>query len=125
MNDITVTKQAFLTALEAAGLTVETSAWVPDRITPPVIILIPTSPFLEPMTLGKEWSMNMQLVLVNQTRMNELMTEELEDMIEAVITACDQLHYVRLSSVEAPYSMSTGGADFLACNINVQLAITI
>lgn len=125
MNEITTAKQAFLTALAAAGLTVEASAWVPDRITPPVIVLTPTGAFLEPQSLGKEWTMNLQLVLVTTTKMNELMTEELEDMIVAVIEACDTLHYVRLSSVEAPYSMQTGGADFLACNINVSLAITI
>ena len=68
-NEITLAKQQFATYLTAAGL--EVVSYVPDRVTPPVVIIKAGSPYLTPESLGQEWQLNLVCALVATTQMNE------------------------------------------------------
>jgi hypothetical protein len=120
-NDITLAKQQFAAVLTAAGL--EVVSYVPDRVTPPVVIIKAGSPYLSPETLGQEWQLNIVCALVATTQMNELATEKLEDLIETF--AKSMPHYARLTNVDQPYTLVTGNAEYFAADASVTLSITI
>jgi len=120
-NEITVSKAEFKLDLEDAGLTV--LDYVPERIVPPIVIINSASPYLTPSSLGTEYLMNLELVLVAATATNKLATERLDEAIENALKAMPR--YARVLRVNEPYEMQTNNANYLAANISVELEITI
>ena len=120
-NEITVSKAEFKLDLEDAGLTV--LDYVPERIVPPIVIINSASPYLTPSSLGTEYLMNLELVLVAATATNKLATERLDEAIENTLKAMPR--YARVLRVNEPYEMQTNNASYLAANISVELEITI
>ena len=121
MNEITTAKVEFTTALQGAGLDVK--EYLPDRITPPVVIVMPNQPYLVPETVGNEYTMNLEVVCVAQTATNENASEELDSLIESVLNALPA--YAGITSVGKPYALTTGNTEFLSANLNVEVTITI
>jgi len=122
MSEITDAKVEFKDDLAAAGLNV--SEYVPERITPPIVIVNAASPYLQTAEFG-EYTLGLELVLVSSTATNKKATENLDQLIEDVINAIKPLTYARLTSVNQPYNLQTNNAEYLATNIYAQLAITI
>jgi hypothetical protein len=120
-NEITISKAEFKLDLEDAGLTV--LDYVPERIVPPIVIINSASPYLTPSSLGTEYLMNLELVLVAATATNKLATERLDEAIENALKAMPR--YARVLRVNEPYEMQTNNASYLAANISVELEITI
>lgn len=120
-NEITLAKAEFKLDLDNAGLNV--LDYVPERIVPPIVILNSASPYLTPNDLGKEYTLNLELVMVAATATNKQATEKLDELIEDVLNALPR--YARLLRVNAPYNLQTGNAEYLAANASVELEITI
>jgi hypothetical protein len=120
-NEITLAKAEFKLDLDNAGLNV--LDYVPERIVPPIVILNSASPYLTPNDLGKEYTLNLELVMVAATATNKQATEQLDQLIEDVVQAMPR--YARLLRVNAPYNLQTGNAEYLAANASVELEITI
>jgi len=122
MSEINDAKVQFKTDLAAAGLNV--LEYVPERITPPIVILNAASPYVTTAEFG-EYTLGLELVLVASTATNKKATENLDQQIEDVLNAIEPLSYVRLTSVNQPYNLQTNNAEYLSTNVYVQLAITI
>jgi hypothetical protein len=120
-NEITVSKAEFKLDLEDGGLTV--LDYVPERIVPPIVIINSRTPYLTPSTLGNEYYLNLELVLIAATATNKQATEKLDEAIEAALKAMPR--YARVLQVNEPYEMQTNNASYLAANISVELEITI
>ena len=120
-NEITLAKAEFKLDLDNAGVSV--LEYVPERITPPIVIINTASPYLTPSTLGNEYKMNLELVVVAATATNKQASEKLDEAIEAVLLAMPR--YARVISVNEPYELSTNNANYLSANISVELEITI
>ena len=98
--------------------------YVPERITPPIVILNAASPYVTTAEFG-EYTLGLELVIVASTATNKKATENLDQAIEDVINAISPLAYVRMTSVNQPYNLQTNNAEYLSTNVYVQLAITI
>jgi len=122
MSEINDAKVQFKTDLVAAGLNV--LEYVPERITPPIVILNAASPYVTTAEFG-EFTLGLELVLVASTATNKKATENLDQQIEDVINAITPLSYVRLTSVNQPYNLQTNNAEYLSTNVYVQLTISI
>jgi hypothetical protein len=122
MSEINASKVEFKLELAEAGLNV--LEYVPERITPPIVILNAAQPYLQTAQFG-EWSLGLELVLVASTATNKKATENLDQLIEDVLNAIEPLTYVRITSVNQPYNLQTNNAEFLAANVYVQLDITL
>jgi hypothetical protein len=122
MSEINDAKVQFKTDLVAAGLNV--LEYVPERITPPIVIVNAASPYVQTAEFG-EYTLGLELVLVSSTATNKKATENLDQLIEDVLLALEPLTYARLTSVNQPYNLQTNNAEYLATNIYAQLAITI
>jgi hypothetical protein len=122
MSEINASKVEFKLELQEAGLNV--LEYVPERITPPIVILNAAQPYLQTAQFG-EWSLGLELVLVASTATNKKATENLDQLVEDVLNAIEPLTYVRITSVNQPYNLQTNNAEFLAANVYVQLDITL
>lgn len=120
-NEITLAKAEFKLDLDTAGVTVVD--YIPERITPPIVIINTASPYLTPSTLGNEYKMNLELVVVAATATNKQASEKLDEAIEAILLAMPR--YARVISVNEPYEMATNNANYLSANISVELEITL
>jgi len=95
VNEITLAKTQFAEVLTAAGFRV--SEYVPERITPPVVIISSGSPYLVPASIKAEYLMNLEITLVAATASNKQATEKLDEMVADVINALPA--YARLANV--------------------------
>lgn len=120
-NEITLAKAEFKLDLDNAGVSVV--EFLPERITPPIVIINTASPYLVPSTLGNEYKMNLELVVVAATATNKQASEKLDEAIEAILLAMPR--YARVISVNEPYEMTTNNANYLSANISVELEITL
>ena len=122
-NELTATKNAFIADLVAAGLTVETVAFIPERITPPVAIVRPGGNYISPLTVGGEWRLSLEIDLIAATATNEMVDESLDALICDLIAALP--NYAILSNVSAPTGLTTGNAEYLSATATLELAITL
>ena len=122
MSEINASKVEFKLELAEAGLNV--LEYVPERITPTIVILNAGQPYLQTAQFG-EWSLGLALVLVGATATNKKATENLDQLIEDVLNAIEPLTYVRITSVNQPYNLQTNNAEYLAANLYCQLDITL
>jgi hypothetical protein len=120
-NEITTSKAEFALVLQNAGL--ETFPYVPGRIVPPVVVMRHGSPYLEPSSLGNEYSLGLELVILAAPAVNELATEMLDEAIETLLNALP--NYALLGSVSQPQMFTENGADYLGATISITLDITL
>ena len=122
MSEINASKVEFKLELADAGLNV--LEYIPERITPPIVIINSAQPYLQTAQFG-EWSLGLEVVMVASTATNKKATENLDQLIEDVLNAIEPLKYVRITSVNQPYNLQTNNAEYLATNMFVQLDLTI
>jgi hypothetical protein len=122
-NEITVSKAEFALDLTNAGL--EVLDYVPERITPPIVIITSGSPYLVAETVGREFRLGLNLTLVASTATNEEATEALDELIADTVTAVTSLGYVILKTVNPPYRLAANNAEYLASDLNLDLSITL
>jgi hypothetical protein len=120
-NEITAAKVEFKLDLSAAGINVQD--YVPERITPPIVIINIGSPYLAPSSLGKEYNMNLELVCVAAQATNKMATEKLDELLEAVINALPG--YARMISAGQPFNLQTNNTEYLAVSVQTDVRITI
>ena len=120
-NEITLSKSEFKLDLDAAGINV--LDYVPERVVPPIVIINSASPYLPPSTIGNEYILSLELVVIAATATNKKATEQLDGAIADVLTALPR--YARMTRVNEPYEMQTNNASYLSANISVELEITI
>jgi hypothetical protein len=122
MSEINALKVEFSLELVDAGLNV--LEYIPERITPPIILINASQPYLQTAEFG-EWSLGVELVLVASTATNKKATENLDQLIEDTLNAITPLTYARITSVNQPYNLQTNNAEYLSANIYCQLNLTI
>jgi|TARA_B110000259_G_scaffold40556_1_gene46373 hypothetical protein len=120
-NEITLSKAEFKLDLEAASVRV--LDYVPERIVPPIVIINSASPYLTPSSLGTEYNLNLELVVIASTATNKQATENLDQALNDVLNAMPR--YARVIRVNEPYNLQTNNAEYLSANISVELEITI
>jgi hypothetical protein len=122
-NEITASKAEFALDLQNAGLDV--LDYVPERIVPPIVIVTSGSPYLVSETVGNEYRLGLNVTLVASTATNEEATEALDDLIAQTVSAISTLGYVILKAVNTPFRLAANNAEYLACDLNIDLSITL
>ena len=120
-NEITAAKIEFKLDLVDGGVNV--LDYVPERITPPIVIMNSGVPYLRPSSISSEYTMNLELVCVAATATNKLATERLDELLELVINALPG--YARMISAGQPFNLQTNNTEYLACSVQTDVQITI
>lgn len=120
-NEISAAKAEFKLDLVAGGLNV--MDYVPERITPPIVIINSGVPYLRPSSIGSEYTLNLELVLVAAQATNKKATEKLDELLEQTILALPG--YARMLQAGQPYNLQTNNTEYLAVSVNTDVQITI
>lgn len=120
-NEITLAKEQFRDVIVAAGL--DCKEYIPERIIPPLVVINSGSPYIQPETVGNEYTLNLEVVLVAATASNESSTEELETLIQDFLRALPS--YAVLNRVDKPFALAVNNAEYLSTNVFVEISITI
>ena len=120
-NEITLAKQQFSDVLDTAGIRI--LSYVPERVTPPIVIVNSGSPYLTADSIDNEFILSLELVCIAATATNKQASEKLDELIQDVIGALPQ--YAKLGSVGQPYLWATNNAEYLTSSISVDLRITL
>lgn len=121
MSEVGAAKAELALTLQAAGLDVYD--YIPERVTPPVVVIRSGSPYLTPSSVGNEYLVNLELVVVAGFATNETSTDDLDDLIEQTILAIPADAGFR--DVAQPYTLVMNGNDFLATTIGIDLQLSI
>jgi hypothetical protein len=87
------------------------------------VIINNGSPYLTPVSISKEYTLNLELVLVAATATNKTATERLDALLQDVIQALPG--YARMISAGQPYNLQTNNTEYLAVSVNTDVQITI
>lgn len=120
-NEISAAKGEFKLDLVAGGLNV--MDYVPERITPPIVIINSGVPYLRPSSIGDEYTLNLELVLVAAQATNKMATEKLDELLEQTILALPG--YARMLQAGQPYNLQTNNTEYLAVSLHTDVSITI
>ena len=120
-NEITTSKAEF--ALVLADAVFEVFPYVPNRIVPPVVVIKAGSPYLEPSTLGNEYNLGLELVILAAPAVNELATEMLDEAIQNLLNALP--NYAVLGNVSQPQIFTENSAEYLGATLTITLEITL
>ena len=123
VSEITSAKAEFALALNATGLDVVD--YIPGRVVPPVVIISSGSPYITTESLGNDYELNLDLKCVAMTADNQMATNALDLLVEQVINALSDLHYIQLKQVNQPYALEANGAVYLAADVGVMVSITL
>lgn len=121
MSALTDAKVALATVLEPV---VTTYPYLPPRITPPVAVITPGSPYLAPGDTFGTFLVRLQIDLVTPTSANETATEGLDTLIDDVVVELVNNGY-SVDTVSTPYAMETGGATYLAASVTINKQINL
>lgn len=121
MSELGAAKAELALTLQSAGLDVY--SYIPARVTPPVIVIRPGSPYVQPASVGQEFIVNLDLQVIAGTADNESSSDDLDDLIEAAINALPA--DAGLKDVSTPYALLANGNDYLAATIGLDLQISI
>jgi len=121
MSEAGAAKAELALTLQEAGLDVYD--YIPERVTPPVVVIRSGSPYIAPSSVGSTYDLNLELVIVAGFATNETTIEDLDDLIEQTLLAIPS--DAGVGSVASPYLLAMNGNDHLATTINVDLQISI
>lgn len=120
-NHITLAKQQFATVMDTADIRI--LPYVPERITPPIVIINSGTPYLTADSISNEYLLGLELVCVAATATNKQASEKLDELIQNVLNALP--HYAQLTNVGQPYLWAVNNAEYLSSTITLDLRITL
>lgn len=110
-------RAALETLFDSAGFTV--SAFVPDRITPPLAIITPSGDWVTGGDTFGLFRIGFEVTLVTQTASNARVTDELDQMVDDAIAAVTRASGFYCGSVGSPSYLDVQNAQFLSAAMTV------
>jgi hypothetical protein len=112
-----------LAGLEVDGLGVAVSAYVPDVITPPLVVLSTGDPYLTPDDTfnGRTLAAALELYVIAGTGTSEVELDALEQLLEGVAAALP----AEFVSASAPFLAPIGGLVYLTSRVKLTTLYTL
>lgn len=109
--------------LTAAGF--RAADHIPDRITPPMALVLPADEYLTPGDVfdGSEWVLGLVVVLLAEPGDNRSTTEALDRMLTGAIGATAGGWDVQ--PIKRPYIATVGAANYLAADIELSTTVDL
>ncbi|MBL6760915.1 MAG: hypothetical protein ISQ15_09640 [Ilumatobacteraceae bacterium] len=101
-------------ALLLSGAGVSCFPYLPEKVTPPVAVIEPGSPYMVQGDTFESFTVRFNVIILAAPATNETATAALDQAVCDVIDAVDTFY---VDNVEQPSSFTTGGADFLGTRI--------
>lgn len=116
MTSLHNARQAIIDAV--GNIDAMTFDYVPGRLAPPALIVLPGSPYIEPGDVFGSFLVRHTLSLVMSQGANETITENTDNLIETVLTALMDAN-VSIDEVSTFYVYESNGGQYLAADITI------
>lgn len=107
-----------LIASTALPTTVGVIDHLPDSITPPVVLVAWSDPWLTPSTMCA-YQATLELLIVAQRLEPGGNTETLEEIVSLLVVALKSNPEFQVTTVTSPYPLNIAGVDYLAASVNL------
>jgi hypothetical protein len=114
---ITAARSALVALIEGAGVTCK--EFIPERVTPPIAVMEPSSEWIASGDSYGEWRIAFDVTLVTRTASNRIATDNLDQMVEDVLTAVTNATGFYAGSVSSPQVLSVNNAEFLSVALTI------
>lgn len=121
VNEITAARVELALDLTAANIKV--LEYIPERVTPPIVIMQAGAPYINLVTIDTQYDLNIELIAVSSNQTNAKASENLDALIEKVLNGLPD--YAKFESVGQPYYLSANNAEYLAATVFIKIRITI
>lgn len=102
-------------------LGIKASSFVPERITPPVVIITAGDPYVEQATYC-EFTVRLNLEVITATASNSIATDALDDVVESIVIGLGDYD---IETVSSPWELVAGTASYLGATVTVTREITL
>ena len=103
--------------IEGAGVTC--MEYIPERITPPIAVMEPTSTWIQSGEAFGEFRIGFDVTIVTQTASNAKATDNLDSMVEDVLTAVQGAQGFYTDSVSSPAVLAVNNAEYLSVAMTI------
>ncbi len=114
---ISETRAALATLIEDAGVTC--LEYIPERVTPPIAIMEPTSDWVVSGETYGEYRIGYDVTLVTQTASNNKATGDLDTMVDDVLAAVAEAPGFYCGSVSSPTVLAVNNAEYLSAAMTI------
>lgn len=114
---IAASRSALAALIEGAGVTC--LEYIPERVTPPIAIMEPTSEWVASGEAFGEYRIGYDVTLVTQTASNNKATTDLDTMVEDVLNAVADTAGFYSTSVSAPAVLAVNNAEYLSVAVTI------
>lgn len=111
-------RTALADVLETAGL--PTYSIVPDRAQPPMAVMVPSASWIENGEVFGEFAVTFDVEIVSGVGTNQAMSLELDNAVEAVLTAITEAPGMYASAVGQPSMVEMANGMYLGATITVK-----
>lgn len=107
-----------------SSLAATSYGYVPESPIPPAIVVVPSSPYLEPRLIGSsvQVKVNFTVTAIVQYNSNPASLDNLEQLVMGILAAIPQGYEV--GNVEKPVPLEVGASTMLCADINVSTYYT-
>lgn len=114
---IATSRTALSALIENAG--VRCVDYIPERITPPIAVMEPTSDWISSGEAFGEWRIGYDVTLVTQTASNGKATGTLDEMVEDVLNEVADAPGFYAGSVSNPQVLAVNNAEYLSVALTI------
>lgn len=98
--------------------------FMPGRLVPPAVIVLPGSPYLNASGTFGTFTMNLEVVVIAPGKVNETASNSLDDLI--VDTVVELVNTgITVNEVSDPWSLSSSNAEYLAATITTSQPVKL
>ncbi len=113
-----------LAGLLASATSSPAVAHLPGKLTPPVSIVQPGTPYVVPGDTFASFQVRLKATIVLRNKANEVITTELDNLITECIVAVVNGGFA-VDSVSEPFALESGGSQFFAAELITIKTITL
>lgn len=114
---IAASRTALAALIEGAGVTC--LEYIPERVTPPIAIMEPTSEWISSGDTYGEFRIGYDVTLVTQTAANNKATDNLDQMVEDVLAAVTEAQGFYVASISSPAVLAVNNAEYLSVAMTI------
>lgn len=110
-------RTALAAMLAGNGFTV--TEFVPERITPPLVVLEPSGDWVTNGETFGSYRVGFEATLIVQTASNQVVSSKLDELVDEVLVKVADAPGFYASAVSAPSLLSVQNAEFLSTTITI------
>jgi hypothetical protein len=114
---IAESRTALAAIITSAGVTC--LGYVPERVTPPIAVVEPSSDWVSTGEVFGEYQIGYDVTLVTQTASHSKATSLLDEMLEDVLVAVGNATGFHTGSVSAPTILQISNAEYLSVALTI------